>query len=146
MLFFPQGGGITPVVYVGVPGGSPTSLPAVACFGRQGNRTPAHQLSSHLRGATSMLLSPDGRAAVVRCESRLAQRMAGHAGDHRDCPDASGGQPSSRVIWPSWNGSSAWMARRCSLRPASCWPANSHPPAGIVAPVSAFSIERRALA
>lgn len=33
-----------------------------------------------------MLLSPDGRAVVVMCESRLAQRMAGHAGRSQGLP------------------------------------------------------------
>lgn len=32
-----------------------------------------------------MLLLPDGRAAVVNCESKFAERMAGRAGNHRDC-------------------------------------------------------------
>lgn len=51
----------------------------------EGYSTPAHQVSFHVRGATFMLLLPDGRAAVVNCESKFAERMAGRAGNHRDC-------------------------------------------------------------
>ena len=50
-----------------------------------GYSTPAHQVSFHVRGTTFMLLLPDGRAAVVNCESKFAERMAGRAGNHRDC-------------------------------------------------------------
>jgi hypothetical protein len=50
-----------------------------------GYSTPAHQVSFHVRGATFMLLLPDGRAAVVNCESKFAERMAGRAGNHRNC-------------------------------------------------------------
>jgi hypothetical protein len=50
-----------------------------------GYSTPAHQVSFHVRGATFMLLLPDGRAAVVNCESKFAEHMAGRAGNHRDC-------------------------------------------------------------
>ena len=47
--------------------------------------TPAHEVSFHVRGATFMLLLQDGRAAVMNCESEFAERMAGRAGNHRDC-------------------------------------------------------------
>ena len=60
----------------------------VSCNGStttNGYSTPAHQVSFHVRGATFMLLLPDGRAAVVNCESKFAERMAGRAGNHRDC-------------------------------------------------------------
>jgi hypothetical protein len=50
-----------------------------------GYSTPAHQVSFHVRGATFMLLLPDGRAAIVNCESKFAEHMAGRAGNHRDC-------------------------------------------------------------
>jgi hypothetical protein len=50
-----------------------------------GYSTQAHQVSFHVRGATFMLLLPDGRAAVMNCESKFAERMAGRAGNHRDC-------------------------------------------------------------
>jgi hypothetical protein len=50
-----------------------------------GYSTPAHQVSFHVRGATFMLLLPDGRAAVVNCESKFAERMAGREGNHRNC-------------------------------------------------------------
>jgi hypothetical protein len=50
-----------------------------------GYSTPAHEVSFHVRGATFMLLLPDGRAAIVNCESKFAERMAGRAGNHRDC-------------------------------------------------------------
>jgi hypothetical protein len=50
-----------------------------------GYGTPAHQVSYHVCGATLSLLLPDGRIAVVNCESKFAERMAGPAGNHRDC-------------------------------------------------------------
>jgi hypothetical protein len=39
----------------------------------------------HVRGATLTLLLPDGRAAVVNCDSKFAERMAGAQGNHRSC-------------------------------------------------------------
>ncbi|HZP63381.1 MAG TPA: hypothetical protein VFB28_08200 [Terriglobales bacterium] len=50
-----------------------------------GYSTPAHQVSYHVRGATFSLLLPDGRVAVVNCESKFAEHFAGHAGNHRSC-------------------------------------------------------------
>jgi hypothetical protein len=50
-----------------------------------GYTTPAHQVSYHVRGATFTLQLPDGRLAVVNCESKFKERMAGPAGNHRSC-------------------------------------------------------------
>lgn len=50
-----------------------------------GTSTPAHQVSYRVRGATFTLLLPDGRAAIVNCESKFAERFAGPAGNHRSC-------------------------------------------------------------
>jgi hypothetical protein len=50
-----------------------------------GYGTPAHQVSYHVRGATFTLQLPDGRLAVVNCESKFKERMAGSAGNHRSC-------------------------------------------------------------
>jgi hypothetical protein len=50
-----------------------------------GYSTPARQVSYHVRGATLSLLLPDGRVAVVNCESKFAERMAGPQGNHRSC-------------------------------------------------------------
>jgi len=50
-----------------------------------GSITPAHRVSYHVRGATFTLQLPDGRAAVVNCESKFRERMAGPAGNHRSC-------------------------------------------------------------
>ncbi len=50
-----------------------------------GTATPAHEVSYRVRGATFSLLLPDGRIAVVNCESKFAEHMAGVAGNHRDC-------------------------------------------------------------
>ena len=47
--------------------------------------TPAHQVSYHVRGATFTLQLPDGRAAVVNCESKFKERMAGPQGNKRSC-------------------------------------------------------------
>jgi len=38
-----------------------------------------------VRGATFTLLLPDGRGAIVNCESKFAEHMAGPAGNHRSC-------------------------------------------------------------
>jgi hypothetical protein len=50
-----------------------------------GTSTPSHQVSYHVRGATFTLLLPDGRAAIVNCEGKFAEHMAGPAGNHRSC-------------------------------------------------------------
>lgn len=50
-----------------------------------GTSTPAHQVSYHVRGATFTLLLPDGRGAIVNCESKFAEHLAGPAGNHRSC-------------------------------------------------------------
>src|SRR5260370_13091228 len=41
-----------------------------------GTITPAHQVPYHVRGATFTLQLPDGRAAVVNCESKFKERFA----------------------------------------------------------------------
>jgi hypothetical protein len=61
---------------------------SVTCSGSTtttGVSTPGHQVSFKVRGATYSLLLPDGRVAVVNCESKFAEHMAGHAGNHRSC-------------------------------------------------------------
>lgn len=50
-----------------------------------GTATPAHEVSFHVRGATLTLQLPDGRAAVVNCQSKFQERFAGPRGNHRDC-------------------------------------------------------------
>lgn len=47
--------------------------------------TPAHQVSYHVRGATFTLQLPDGRMAIVNCNSKFAEHFAGRAGNHRSC-------------------------------------------------------------
>ena len=47
--------------------------------------TPAHEVPFHVRGATLTLQLPDGRLAVVNCESKFAERFAGPQGNHRSC-------------------------------------------------------------
>jgi hypothetical protein len=39
----------------------------------------------HVRGATFSLRLPDGRIAVVNCESKFAERFAGPRGNRRSC-------------------------------------------------------------
>jgi hypothetical protein len=65
--------------------GTDTNINCNGSTTTNGYSTPAHQVSFHVRGATFMLLLPDGRAAVVNCESKFAERMAGRSGNHRDC-------------------------------------------------------------
>ena len=50
-----------------------------------GSSMPAQQVSFHVRGATFTLQLPDGRAAVVNCESKFKERMAGPRGNRRSC-------------------------------------------------------------
>jgi hypothetical protein len=50
-----------------------------------GSIMPAQQVSYRVRGATFTLQLPDGRAAVVNCESKFKERMAGIQGNHRSC-------------------------------------------------------------
>src|ERR1700722_17085419 len=38
-----------------------------------------------VQGATFTLQLPDGRLAVVNCDSKFAEHMAGRAGNHRSC-------------------------------------------------------------
>lgn len=60
----------------------------VSCNGSgttTGTSTPAMQVPFHVRGATFTLLLPDGRAAVVNCESKFKERMAGPRGNRRSC-------------------------------------------------------------
>ena len=50
---------------------------------------------------------PDGRAAVVNCESKFKERFAGRAGNHRSCRiplveniDAEFHGDNAKLIWP----------------------------------------------
>jgi hypothetical protein len=87
----------TDYTYV-VPGHFNTqSTSNVSCYGGDSNvncngsttasglTTPAEQVPFHVRGATFTLQLPDGRAAVVNCESKFKERMAGPRGNHRSC-------------------------------------------------------------
>ena len=61
---------------------------SVNCSGTgatNGTSMPARVVPYHVRGATLTLLLPDGRGAVVNCESKFAERMAGPSGNHRNC-------------------------------------------------------------
>lgn len=60
----------------------------VSCSGStttSGTATPAMSGSFEVRGATFSLQIPDGRIAVVNCDSKFAEHFAGRAGNHRDC-------------------------------------------------------------
>lgn len=72
-----------------------------------GTVTPAHEVSYHVRGATFSLLLPDGRVAVVNCESKFAEHFAGPAGNHRSCRmpivdsvEADFHGDKAKLIWP----------------------------------------------
>lgn len=63
--------------------------------------------SFKVRGATFTLQLPDGRLAVVNCESKFAEHMAGPVGNRRSCRapvvdssqvDFKGGN--AKLIWP----------------------------------------------
>jgi hypothetical protein len=77
-------------------GGSDTNVNCNGSTNTTGTITPAHQVPYHVRGATFTLQLPDGRAAVVNCESKSREGMAflhavqhgaeaGPAGNHRSC-------------------------------------------------------------
>jgi hypothetical protein len=66
-------------------GGSDVNVNCTGSTNTTGAATPAHQVSYHVRGATFTLQLPDGRAAIVNCESKFAEHFAGHAGNHRSC-------------------------------------------------------------
>jgi hypothetical protein len=65
--------------------GSENSVNCGGTGSTNGTSTPAHVVPYHMRGATLTLLLPDGRAVVVNCESKFAERMAGPQGNHRSC-------------------------------------------------------------
>jgi hypothetical protein len=60
----------------------------VSCSGSTrvtGTNVPAHSGSFDVQGATYSLQLPDGRVAVVNCQSKFAERFAGPAGNRRSC-------------------------------------------------------------
>jgi hypothetical protein len=60
----------------------------VGCAGSAQSTTtsrPAQQVSFTVHGATFSLALPDGRMAVVNCESKFAERFAGRQGNRRSC-------------------------------------------------------------
>lgn len=64
------------------------SSDSVDCSGNgttNGFSTPAQVVPFQVHGATLTLLLEDGRAAVVNCESKFAERMAGPRGNRRSC-------------------------------------------------------------
>jgi hypothetical protein len=81
-----------------VPGYSTSNTNSTAsCFGTDSNvncagstratttSMPAHGGSFSVKGATFSLEMPDGRIAVVNCDSKFAEHFAGPAGNHRSC-------------------------------------------------------------
>ena len=72
--------------------GSDTNVNCNGTTNTTGTVTPAHQVSYHVRGATFTLQLPDGRAAVVNCESKYTPRgdvargvLPSLLSSHRDC-------------------------------------------------------------
>src|SRR5229473_8538446 len=64
-------------------GGSDTNVNCNGSTNTTGTITPAHQVSYHVRGATFTLQLPDGRGAIVNCESKYAPK--GDYINRRDC-------------------------------------------------------------
>jgi hypothetical protein len=63
--------------------------------------------SFRVHGATFTLLLPDGRLAIVNCESKFAEHMAGPVGNRRSCRtplvdsiDADFHGDNAKLIWP----------------------------------------------
>lgn len=67
-----------------------------------GTATPARSGAFDVRGATFSLQLPDGRIAVVNCDSKFAERFAGPSGNHRDCRT-----PLVDEIWVEFDGNKA---------------------------------------
>jgi hypothetical protein len=65
--------------------GSTNSLNCSGQSRTDGSSAPAQEVSFRVRGATFSLQLPDGRVAVVNCESKFAERFAGRQGNHRSC-------------------------------------------------------------
>lgn len=70
-------------------------------------RTVATGKTFKVHGATFTLQLPDGRLAIVNCESKFAEHMAGRVGNRRSCrtpvvdsiqADFNGGN--AKLIWP----------------------------------------------
>ena len=60
-----------------------------------------------VHGATFTLQLPDGRLAIVNCENKFAEHMAGHAGNRRSCRmlivdniEADFNGDNAKLIWP----------------------------------------------
>ena len=60
-----------------------------------------------VQGASLTLQLPDGRLAVVNCDSKFAEHMAGHAGNRRSCRapivdsiEADFKGDNAKLIWP----------------------------------------------
>ena len=63
--------------------------------------------SFKVHGATFTLELPDGRLAIVNCESKFAEHMAGHVGNRRSCRmpvvdniQADFHGDNAKLIWP----------------------------------------------
>lgn len=65
--------------------GNSTNVNCNGSASSSGFGTPAQLVSFHVTGATFSLLLPDGRVAVVNCESKFAERFAGPRGNRRSC-------------------------------------------------------------
>ncbi len=63
--------------------GSDTNVDCNGSTNAAGTITPSHQVSYHVRGATFTLQLPDGRGAIVNCESKYVPR--GDYINRRDC-------------------------------------------------------------
>ena len=63
--------------------------------------------SFKVHGATFTLLLPDGRLAIVNCESKFAEHMAGRVGNRRSCRmplvdsiQVDFNRDNAKLIWP----------------------------------------------
>jgi hypothetical protein len=65
--------------------GNETNVNCSGSTTTNGSETPAQQVTFRVHGATFSLQLPDGRVAVVNCESKFRERFAGPAGNRRSC-------------------------------------------------------------
>lgn len=75
-----------------------------------GMKVPARTSSFTVQGATFALQLPDGRVAVVNCESKFKERFAGRAGNRRSCR-----MPVTDVIQVEFSGDNAKLKWPISL-------------------------------
>jgi hypothetical protein len=66
-------------------GGNANSVNCNGSTNTTGSSTPAQRVSYRVRGATFSLQLPDGRVAIVNCESKFSGHLLGPGASRRSC-------------------------------------------------------------